>query len=156
MKHWLMLAALICFGSPAAHADVGTYDVMNDSITINDVSISSYTAGTTALFTASLIGATTSFPTLMENRKVMEIQNVDSSNSAWCRISLSSTSANGDLSLVKPTSLSTTSGRKISAGSSWILDLPSRDNTGRVFIPWCVNDGGSGALKLTLTQGRSL
>lgn len=149
-----LVAVFAC--SLSANADTGIYNIMNDSFTIVDVAISSHpTGGTRQIFTASLNGATTSFLTLMESRKVMEIQNIDSTSSVFCRVGLSSTSANGDLSLSAPVDLSITAGRKIAAGGSWVLGLPARDRDGRVFLPWCVNNSASGTIKLTISQGRT-
>lgn len=158
MNKTLTTIALVLGCVLSVHAEPGTgvYDIMNDSITINDVSISSYIAGgTRQLFTAVLNGNTTSFPQLLSGRKILEVQNIDSTYDVWCRIGLSSTSANGDFALVAPLDLSTTAGRKIRPGGTWVLGLPPRDLAGRVFIPWCVNNSGSGTTKLTLTQGRN-
>ncbi len=155
-KRVLMAVVVAVTCAVSARSDSGIFDIMNDSFTINDVAVSSYVAaGTHQIFTAALSGATTSFPTLMENRKVLEIQNTDSTASVWCRIALSSTSANGDLSLSAPGDLSVTAGRKIAAGGTWVLGLPARNNEGRVFIPHCVNSGGTGTAALTISQGRN-
>ena len=148
----VLIGLALVFGVVKAKADTGVYDVLNDSITTHMVTVSSFTG--TQLLSASLVGNATSFLNLLENREAIEIQNTDVSASIYCRFKLSSTSANGDLSLVPPTTLSTTSGRKILPGGSWDVNLAARDLTGRVIIPWCINNGGTGTTQVALTQGR--
>lgn len=155
-KTALITAALI-LGSVGAKADSGVYDVLNDSITINIISISSaVVGGQRQLFLGELTGAATGFPMLMENRKYMEIQNIHVSTGVFCVIGLSSTSASGDLGeLAAPGSLSTTQGRYIAPYGSWLIPLTSRDMAARVFLPYCVNNGATGATKVALIQARS-
>lgn len=156
MKKFLVAGLILLGACASARADIGVFDVMNDSFTITDVAISSHiTGGTRQLFTARLVGATTEFYNVLENRKVIEIQNIDTAANVFCRVALSSTSAAGDLSLSAPGDLSTSAGRKIAAGGTVVWGLPARNQEGRVFVPWCVNDGAAGTVKLTITQGRT-
>ncbi len=157
MKHWLT-AALICFGSIAAKADTGVFNVLFDSCTFNTVAIASGTTklavgGTNAILAASLNGATTSFLNLMENRKYLALSNPDATASIVVQVSLSSTSANGDLALTVPGALSTTSGLLIAPSKTEIVPVLSRNSAGRVNVLWGVNNGTANK-NLTITQCR--
>ena len=152
------LALLALMLVPATvNADTGVFDVMNDSITVFGFNVSSAAnSGPRQMFTAELQGASTGFPLLMEGRKVLEIQNIDATSDMFCQIALSSTSAAGDLALTAPASLSTSTAHLIAPKGSWILGLPAREQgTGRVFIPWCMNNSGSGNIRGSATQGRT-
>lgn len=146
----------------SAHAAWETQDVLFSSCTTNIVSVSSTSAtpAATPLFSASLNGATTSFLNVMYDRSYLSVQNIDTSTFTWvlCQVGLSSTSANGDLSLTQPGNLSTTSGRMIrpQGAEPLVYRLPAKDRTFRTMIPWCVNNGGVGAAKVAVTQCKNL
>ena len=156
----VLIGVALALGVVSAKADTGIYNVCNDSITFVTVSVASSTVlgtatGVNQLLSATLTGATTNFLNLLENRKYMAFSNPSATVSILLQVGLSSTSANGDLSLVTPGNLSTTSGLVLSPASTLVLDLTSRDNSGRVFVPYGVNSGGSVAVPITITQCRS-
>lgn len=152
-----LITAIMLFGAVDAKADSGSYDVLNDSITINIISISSaVVGGQKQLMLGELTGTTTSFPMLMENRKYMEIQNISLSTGVFCVMGLSAASANSDVGeATTPATLSHTQGRHIASGDSWLIPLTSRNRDRRVFLPFCVNRGGVGTSKIVLIQARS-
>lgn len=157
-KKVIIAAMLLTAGAVSAYAEVEVSDVMNSSFTYNQVTVASAAlAGTgvsNQLFSALLVSGATTFTTLLESRKVLEIHNEDASVNIRCLVDLSSTSASGDRSLTIPGALSTSYGKKIAAGQSYILGLRARDNDGRVLLPWCINDGGTGTSKIGVIQGR--
>lgn len=157
MKLKSLVAALaLTFLAAKAHSDTGVYDVIGDSVPVYNVDIASGTTGTRQVFTAQLSGAATSFLTVLENRKVLTLQNISTNCDIFCQIDLSSTSASGDLSLTAPINLSSTTGIMIGrSGGFMTFGLPARNNEGRVFVPWCNNNGGVGTCKLTVIQGRN-
>lgn len=156
MKKLLMLAMLVLGSVTEARAEAEVAEVINDSMTHVGVAVSSYvTGGSLQVLSAVLASGTTSWPTLLENRKGVEIQNLSTTADVFCRVGLSSTSVNGDLSLSPPGGLSTSQGMKIIPGNTRWLALRARNNDGRVFVPFCVNNGGSGTVNLEITQARS-
>ena len=159
LKKALAVVGLM-LGAVSANAAVDVFEVINDSVTYNQVTLSSAVllgtgTGSLQVFTASLISGATSFPTLMENRRALELCNEDATVAVRCVVDLSSTSANGDLSLSRPVLLSTTVGKKIAAGACVVYDMATRNLDGRILLPWCVNDGAAGTSKLGVTQVRS-
>ncbi len=158
MKHWLT-AALICFGAITAKADTGVFSTQFDSCTFTTVLVSSAVlpgaTGTNKLFAASLVGATTTFLTLQEGRKYLALSNPDASASIIVQVTLSSTSANGDLALTIPSSLSTTAGLLIAPSKTEVIPInPRNSSNGRVNVLWGVNNSGSANKNLTITQCR--
>lgn len=153
----LVLAAIVMLtGAIEALSAVEVDDVINDSITHYNIAIASYVAtNQNQVSTATLAGGATTFQNLLENRKSISIQNLSTSANIFCRVSLSSTSANGDLSLSPPEGLSTTVGTKAGPGGLLTFNLKARNQAGRVFVPFCVNDSGSGSSTLEVIQTRS-
>lgn len=135
-----------------AKAATETFELGYSSCTYNTVAISSTgaTAVSNQVFSAALSGSTTSFPLVMYDRKKLVLQNLDSTNDLFCSVSLSSTAANGDLSLVAPSSLSATSGRMIvHGGGTWSANLSGKEpKTGRTQVPWCIANAGNPVLSI--------
>lgn len=152
-----LITMAMLFGPVIANAESGSYDVLNDSVTINIVSISSsVVGGQKQLMLGTLSGTTTGFQLLMENRKYLEIQNISATAGVFCVVDVSSTSASGDYGeLTTPSTLSTTQGRYIAPYGSWTIALTARNSDGRVFLPFCVNNSGSATSKVALVQARS-
>lgn len=155
MKSILIALGLLLSGT-RAHAVTEVDDIINTSITQYSITVGSYVAaGLNQVSTATLASGATTFQNLVENRKSISIQNLSASANIFCRIGLSSTSANGDLSLTPPSGLSTSAGLKAGPGGFITYSIRARDQDGRVFIPYCVNDGGSGTVSLEVIQTRS-
>lgn len=154
-----LLAVILALGAVSAFAETEMADVLNSSYTYHQVAVSSAVlaggGSSLQLLSAQLVGAATSFTTLMENRKVLELCNEDATANMRCLVALSSTSAAGDLSLPTPAGLGTSYGKKIAAGACYILGLRARDLDGRVFVPFCVNDSGTASAKMGVIQGRN-
>ncbi len=153
MKHWLVAMALICLGS-TANAAWETVETNKSNCTYLAVSVSSQVP--TQLLSATLTGATTSFESLMADRKTLEIQNVNgtAANYIVVGIGLSSTSANGDLSLTAP-SLSTTSpnGRVVwGASEPYRENLVGKNDAGRVIVPWAMGALTTASTKVVVKQ----
>jgi hypothetical protein len=159
----LMLAAILSVvGAVEAHAAVETYEAPVTSCTVNQVSVSSSVtnSGGTALFSAALVGGTTTFQTLMDDRSHLFVQNTSTFATVACVVGLSSTSANGDLSLTQPAQLAVglgfilppTANGVMGAQPATLPNLAARNSAGRVLIPWCVNGGGTGVAKVNITQ----
>ena len=157
MKHWLALAALICFGSTATYAETDIRDVISSSETVITVLISSSVP--TALFVGVLSGTTTQYLNIMGNRKTLDIQNIDPSTFTWtsCLIDVSSSLPAGYLAANQvqygpaPTN---GIGRAIwPQGQVWPTKLTASNGNGRYFIPWCKNNGGVASSSVTVTQG---
>ena len=132
MKHWLALAALICFGSTASHAAIEIDEVINSSCTNVNVLVSSSVP--TALISSS---------TQMNFRKVVEVQNLDATANLY--VSLSSATA----------SLSATNkyGRVIPSGfSAYRINMKAFDDQQKALVLYAINDGGVGQSTATLTQ----
>ena len=156
LKNLMLALGVLGLSVSGAKAATEVDEVINSSVTHLSVNVSSYVAGgSLQVFSASLSGTTTSWLTVLEGRKGVEIQNLSTSADVFCRIGISSTSANGDLSLSAPTGLSTSQGQKLLPGGFKWFALRARDNDGRVFVPFCVNNGGSGTVALEVTQVRS-
>ncbi len=161
MKHWLGLAALICFGSISANAQTQTYDIECDTVTSFTVSVTSYstTGGNIALFSASLVGATTSFPLVMPSRKYLEISNVDTSSNTMCSVDvIASTTPANWLTYTQNTVLDSTHGKVLlpNGANPWRLNLPpNQPNTGYPLIPICksASSGAGGkSVSISVTQ----
>lgn len=157
MKKVLIVIGLL-LGAVKTNADVQVFEVYNDSNTYNQVTVSSAIigGGTKQLLAASLVGATTSWLTLMENRRALKICNEDSTANLRCMVSLSSTSVSGDLdaAIIQPPALSTSFGEKIVAGACAVYAETARNLDNRIFIHWCVNDSGTGTSKVGVIQVR--
>lgn len=154
-----LIGAILSLGAVSAEAYQDTLDVNFSSCTTMIVNVSSTSAApaATALFSASLVGATTVFTTLQEDRDALFIQNLQiaGSTTVFCAVGLSSTSANGDLALTQPAVLSTSQGIAFQASEgAKRLPIAPRNNAGRVLIPWCVNNGATGTTKVGVTQCR--
>ena len=161
MKKVLAAFALM-FGAVSANAAVDMFDGSFSTCTVNQVSVSSTVANpaATALFTATLTDPTTTFLTLMEDRDVLFLQNVSTFAYVNCLVGLSSTAANGDLSLTQPVQLTTTLGIQLpfnaSVGLKGFPNIAPRNRDNRVQIPWCANSGASGAAKVNVIQCKRL
>ena len=154
-KKALVFVALMAAGIVSAHAAIEVDEVVNDSITQYTIAVASYVAvGQNQVSTATLASSATTFQNLLENRKSISIQNLSTAN-VFVRVGLSSTSANGDTAISLPAGLSTTQGIKITPNQLLTLSLRARNNDGRVFIPFAVNDGATDTAKLEIVQTRS-
>ena len=152
----LALGLLFSLGVNKAYASLEVDEVINDSITFYNITVGSTVAsGVNQVSTATLASGATTFQNLLENRKSIAVQNLGASANIFCEVGLSSTSANGDLSLSAPSTLSTTTGIKVGPGGLLTLNLKARDQSGRVFVPYCVNDGATGTVTLEVIQSRS-
>jgi hypothetical protein len=163
IKSLILAVAVLITGAAKAHADL--FDVNQDSCTTKTVAVSSANTNgnATALFTATLVDPSTYFLDILSGRKELEIANIalDTFTVVNCIIEKSSTSANGDLSLIAPVEgrlggNNAPAGRAIPpariGSNSWKLKLAPQDATGRKFIPYCVNTGGVGTSKVAVTQ----
>lgn len=148
MKHWLALAALICFGSNAAQAAVDVFSAQFSTYTYKTVSVSTFTP--TPLFVGTLSGSVTAFFDIMGVRKELEVQNVDPSTTTFasCVMDISSNAVVGYLTAnqieysihpasspylgyaIPPIGLNPT--------SSWKPNPAVADPNGRFFVPWCL------------------
>lgn len=148
MKHWLALAALICFGSNAAQAAVEIYSVPYSSYTYKTVSVSTSTP--TPLFVGTLGGTTTDFYDIMKSRRELEVQNVDGSSTTFaaCVVDVSSSLAAGYLS-ANQIEYAVHPGSSPFAGSAlppsglnptftWKPAVALQDNNNHWFVPWCL------------------
>lgn len=151
------LVGALLFVSGAAFAEGEFADVVNDSAPFKTVSVSSYvnSAASNQLFSATLVSGATTWLDLLEGRKGFEIQNLSTTADVFCLIGLSSTSANGDLALSAPGLLSTSVGQKIAPGAVRWYGFRARNNDQRVFVPFCTNNSGSGAVTVGVTQVRN-
>ena len=144
MKRLFCIAALVSIYASIAGATGGVipslvYQTGVSSITTNIISVS----------TSPTTGATQMDNPTLQNRVAVEIQNIDPSANLWC-LPTSSASLTSN----------TNTGRKISAGASWVLSF-----TDRVYVPndptrvfsatntnlWCISDGTS-TTKAVVTQ----
>lgn len=135
----LLIASILLFSCKSAFCIGGQVPSL-----VYQVGISSITMGLVSVSTSSNIGATQMDNPAMPTRVSVEIQNLDGSANLWC------------------TAVSTTptvnSGRKISAGASWIMSF-----TDKLFVPgfsssqgtainfYCLSDGAA-ATKAWVTQ----
>jgi len=113
---------------------------------VYQVGITTATQATISVSTSSIApGATLMDTPTLSNRVSVEIQNIDTSANLWCSFTSTAPIVNG--------------GRKISAGSSWVVSV-----TDRWFIPtassprqtnlvnfYCLSDGAA-ATKAYVTQ----
>ncbi len=174
MKHWLGLAALICFGSATAQAGVDTQNVISSSDTIVMVAVSTITPtplfaqyfnsallpGTTNL---SLVPGTTGFLTIMPGRKRLEIQNIELSTNSWvscmpCAQALTLSSSTLALTNACPAPSATQGKMILGAGGTWAPNLTDSNQNGKYFDPWCIAFSTSpnrGTLNLSIEQGAS-
>ena len=159
MKHWLGLAALICFGSATAQAEDAFKNVLSSSDTIITVSISSVTA--TPLFTPTLSGASTGFWLIMGSRKVLEVQNLDISSYTWVSclpqaVALNQVSTTTlSMSTFAP-AVSSSLGKAIwPQGGKWSPNLEASDGKGNYFVPYCLSIGGNKSVNVGVEQGAS-
>lgn len=153
MKHWLLAMALICLGAVKASAINESRDELQTNCTSYGVAVSSSIP--TQLFTATLNGATTSFLRLQENRSWLILQTTTTNaGNVYMQLALSSTAANGDLSLTAPTALSTTvpAGFMINSVTTFNQPIASRNADGRVLVPWAQNSSGNGTYTVIVSQ----
>lgn len=156
LKKTLVVLGLM-LGAVSANAATEVFDVQLDTCTWVDVSVSSTVSNpaATQLLSATLIDPVTSFLKLMPDRKFIEIQNVSMTTFTYVfvEVGLSSTSANGDLSLTQPTHMSKTVSEMIAPqGGKLRLALPGKNKDGRIFVPWAVNNGGVGTSPVVIKQ----
>lgn len=151
MKHWLGLAALICFGSTAAMAYDETYDINCSSITsLSTGATSSYAP----VFAASLQGAVTVYQNIMPNRKWIELDNLDTTRYVMVAFGInpSTTPANW-LAYTDTSGISTSRGHLIAPASYWRVGLTNYDTRGYPIIPVILNaTGASGTAAVSVTQ----
>ena len=159
MKSVILAVCLVALAGVKAFALTETVEEINDSITSYVIAVASSvipsTAESTQVSTATLASGATTFQNLLENRTSISLQNLSTTANISCRVGLSSTSANGDLSLSPPAGLSTTVGTKVGPGGLLTISTRARDQNGRVFIPFCVNDGAVGTTNIEVIQTRS-
>ena len=156
MKSLILAVCVLALAGVKAFAAIEVDEVINDAVEQYNISVASYVASNqNQVSTATLASGATTFQNLLENRKSVSVQNLDASANLFCRIGLSSTSANGDLSLSAPAGLSTTVGTKVGPGGLVTWLLRARNAAGRVFIPFCVNDGAADTVAVEVTQTRS-
>jgi len=147
IARFILIAGCAVFWFPLTAYSAGP---INPSYTYQ-VAVSSIT---TAVVTVSTTVGTKMDNPQLSNRAVIEIDNIDSTANLWCLPVSSST----------PVALSTTSGRKILPGSSWILNLfdtlytvsysSITNTTTNVAVTanlWCISDGGA-STKAAVTQ----
>lgn len=121
-----LIGVALALGVVDAKADVAVQDVANSSNTLN-VTVSSATA--TAMDATCVPGGT---------RKLLEIQNLDTSANLFCDL----VQAN----------VSSTAGHKITPGLFWDVKIPCYDRNQVRMQVWCVNDSGSGTKKAFVLQ----
>lgn len=160
-KSLTIAAMLLMAGVVKAHALTETLDVNFSTCAVFTVNVASATTnnGATPLFSATLVGATTGFLSLQEDRDSLFTQNLSTFATVFCEVGLSSTSANGDLALTQPGGLSTSNGKVLSFRINGISEFVPfrvipRNRDKRVLIPWCVNNGATGSAPVQVTQCR--
>ena len=123
-KKALVVIGLLIGCAVSAKAEIENSDVANSTSSVS-VSVSSSVA-------------TSMDATCVPGRKSMEIQNLHASANMFCGF------VSGDIS--------TTAGRKITAGSSWILGIRCYDKNGPRINVYCINDSASAAATAWVTQ----
>lgn len=128
-----LMLCLVCKAHAAGAYSIQpsyTYQTAVSSITVVIVSVS----------TSSLTGATQVDNPQLSSRVSLEIQNIDSSASLWCLPISTMPVASG--------------GRKITAGSSWVISTRDKYYSSSGFSAvkfWCLSDGTS-PTKAAVTQ----
>ena len=134
MKKVAIIGTILCamfLGVKSADAQVPsgirTYSIIGSSITASVVYVSSSAA--TQIDTTAV---------LMTGRTYFEIQNQDASNAIYCS---------------PKSTVTTTTGRAITAGSSWIISITDSGDNGRLTL-YCITSNSSAASRAILIQGR--
>lgn len=134
LKKALLTFALL-LGAVSAGAESEVADVVNSSMTVRLVAVSSNTS-----MCVDCVGVDTMTVT-MAGRKVVEIKNEDATANVRCGFNSWVTKTVG--------------GRLIAAGATWVLSLKDKDTSdGRIHL-WCANDTTTGTVQVSVTEGRS-
>lgn len=142
---FLTVACAVFLSPMAAHAGG-----LNSPAFTYQTAVSSATTNIVTVSTSSITGATQVDNPQVPNRVVLEIQNIDASANLWCLVNSTMPVVNG--------------GRKISAGSSWVVSVMDNfytqvystitNTTSTVNVSekiYCLSDGTSGT-KAAVTQ----